>query len=161
MKALGTMFAAVVLTAGIASAQVPPIDTPPDSPNPGQHPGRPPMPGQPVPPVVTGQPPETGGTPADQSGSSEKSKAQEFKAQVVSVDAQSKTITVKRTDAGTSTSSTEQTLPVDSKAEPSLKKVSAGDQVKLTCRLDESGGQVVDKIEHIDTRPASDLPPEH
>ncbi len=129
MKGLGAMFV-VLLAAGVASAQQP------------SHPG---------------QQPDSG---TQQPTSGEKSKAtQEFKAQVVSTDTQAKTITVRKTDTGTGGASKEMTLPVDSKAEPSLKKVNTGDQVKLVCRTDSTGSQIVDKIERVDTRPASDLPP--
>jgi Cu/Ag efflux protein CusF len=91
----------------------------------------------------------------------EKSKAtQEIKAEVVSTDAQAKTITVKKSDPVATGETAQMTLSVDPKAESSLKSVKSGDRVKLVCRKDSMGTQIVDKIERVDSRPAGDNPPQ-
>jgi Cu/Ag efflux protein CusF len=62
-----------------------------------------------------------------------KNKDAMMSAAVVSVDASSKTITVRATDASSSPSVT---LPVQGKATDALKDVKAGDTVSLTCRAE-------------------------
>jgi len=89
----------------------------------------------------------------------DKAKAKEFTAEVVSIDQTAKTITFnKKGDATASAgAATPMTLPVDDKAD--LSKYKAGDQVKLVCKTDDTGREVVKKIEKADTRPATDTPP--
>jgi Cu/Ag efflux protein CusF len=109
--------------------------------------------------VASAQQPSSGQQPdSAQPPQASGEQAKEFKAEVVSVDATAKTITFKKTDAGMS-AGTPETLTVDAKAENSLKKVSTGDRVKLVCRKDSTGMQIVDKIERVDTKPAGDQPP--
>lgn len=105
----------------------------------------------------TSTPPATGQSP-DMSGDKAKA-AKEFTAQVVSMDTDARTITVKKTGALATDADAAMTLSVDTKADSSLKKVKAGDQVKLVCKTDASGKEIVSKIDKVDTRPASDAPP--
>ncbi len=88
-------------------------------------------------------------------------KGKSFKAEVVSTDATAKTITVKRMDStSTSTSgSNEMTLSVDPKLESSLSSFNAGDHVKVMYKTDSSGKEIATKIDREDTRPATDQPP--
>lgn len=72
----------------------------------------------------------------------------EMTATVIATDTTSKTITVKKeTDPMLSDLSGEKTLPVDAKAEASLKSVQIGDKVKLVLKADPAGKQVVAQIE--------------
>ena len=72
----------------------------------------------------------------------------EMTAVVIATDTASKTITVKKeTDPMLSDLSGEKTLPVDAKAEASLKSVQIGDKVKLVLKADPAGKQVVAQIE--------------
>jgi opacity protein-like surface antigen len=100
-------------------------------------------------------------TPVQSPGMSQHHKV--ITADVVSVDAQAKTITFKRSDGTSATSSGQagqQTLSVDAAALSSLSGLSAGDRVKLVCKEDSSGTQRVTRITRAsDTRPATDQPP--
>jgi len=97
------------------------------------------------------QEPSTGGTSMA---------SQEIKGEVVSTDATAKTITVKKSEPRPAGEKAEMTLSVDPKAQTALSSVKAGDRVKLVCRKDSAGTQVVDKIERVDTKPAGDTPPQ-
>ena len=106
--------------------------------------------------VATAQQP-----PAQEPSTGETSKAtKEIKGEVVSTDATAKTITVKKSDPVPAGESSQMTLSVDAKAQSSLSSLKAGDRVKLVCRKDSMGTQVVDKIERVDAKPAGDSPPE-
>lgn len=130
MKKIAGATAAVLMTAGLALAQ-PPVS--------GQDPG------------MSSQYPDT-----DKAKDKDK---KEITADVVSVDTQAKTITVKKTE-GTATGQPEQmTLSVDASAQSSLSGFSAGDRVKLATKTDSAGTQMVTKITRVDTRPATDQPP--
>jgi len=132
MKALATAFS-VLLAAGVAFAQ---STTPPAS----------------------GQPPSTGsGTMDKDKPAMADSKEKEFKAEIVAIDADAKTITVKKAGATAADTGTPLTYTVDTKAD--LKKVKAGDHVKLVCKTDDTGKEIVKRIEKVDARPASDTPP--
>ena len=111
-----------------------------------------------TPPATPGDPPATGaGTAPAMSG--DQAKAKEFAAEIVSVDAEAKTITVKKKDAMAADAGAPLTLSVDPKADASLKKVKAGDQVRLQCKTDATGKEIVSRIDKVDTRPAADQPP--
>ncbi len=144
MRILGTAFA-FLLAAGVAFAQQQPSSE-------------------------SGQMPDTGKHSDKAKGEWKGGKA--FRAEVVSTDAQAKTITVKREGAsssstsgtsgtsGTSSSmSNEMTLSVDPSVESMLSSYSAGDHVKIVTKKDSSGKEIVSKIERADNRPASDQPP--
>jgi hypothetical protein len=211
MKKIGLLSSVLLLAGGLAFAQQP--STPGSQPDPGTQ-------GQKMEPTTPADPAGQTGTSGEHSGmkgthdktgakvsepKSSKKETTKFTADVVSVDAQANTITVKRAAAadvsgkaststetsaagttgssgtasttgttGTSgTSSTsgtagmsgtasagmsagaEETLNVDSKAQGALKKVSAGDHVKIEARTDAMGKQIVTKIERVDMRPAS------
>jgi Cu/Ag efflux protein CusF len=104
----------------------------------------------------TTTPPSSGQQPAM---GADKAKAKEFTAEIVSVDATAKTITFNKKGDATASAGTgvPMTLPVDDKAD--LSKYKAGDHVKLVCKTDDTGKEVVKKIEKADTRPATDTPP--
>lgn len=147
MKRLGTALAFLLASSVAYAQQTPPVDTP----DTGKQSG-------------IDKQTDTG----KQSDAGKKAKGKkEFTAEVVSMDAAAKTITFKKKadakkkdDTTTATMDMgEMTLPVDAKAESSLAKLSAGDQVKLECKTDASGREVVSKIDRVDTRPASDAPP--
>jgi len=72
----------------------------------------------------------------------------EMTAVVIATDTALKTITVKKeTDPMLSELSGEKTLPVDAKAEASLKSVKVGDKVRLVLKSDPAGKEVVSTIE--------------
>jgi Cu/Ag efflux protein CusF len=89
----------------------------------------------------------------------DKAKAKEFTAEIVSIDQTAKTITFNKKGDATASAGAgiPMTLPVDDKAD--LSKYKAGDQVKLVCKADDTGKEVVKRIEKADTRPATDAPP--
>jgi hypothetical protein len=89
----------------------------------------------------------------------DKNKEKEFKAEVVSTDATARTITFKKSEPTATDSTASMTLTVDSKAENSLKDVKAGDQVKIHLKTDDTGKQLVRKIEKVDARPAGSTAP--
>jgi hypothetical protein len=92
-------------------------------------------------------------------GEKDKNKEKEFKAEVVSTDATARTITFKKSEPTATDSTASMTLTVDSKAENSLKDVKAGDQVKIHLKTDDTGKQLVRKIEKVDARPAGSTAP--
>ncbi len=156
MRRLAFLSSALLLAGGLAFAQQP------SSSGQTMDPGHT---GQQMDPARPGD--QAGGQPTTpvtqpESGASKSKKAEsKFTADVVSVDAQANTITIKRVGERTTdtapagTSADNETLSVDSKAQGSLKKVGAGDRVKLVSKADESGKTVVTSIERVDTRPAS------
>lgn len=153
MKRLGTALAFLLASSVAYAQQSPPVATP----DTGKQSGIDKQ-------TDTGKPSDTG----KKADVGEKAKGKkEFTAEVVSMDVAAKTLTFKKKadakkkdDTTTATMDmAEMTLPVDTKAESSLAKLSAGDQVKLVCKTDASGKEVVSKIERVDTRPASDAPP--
>ena len=77
----------------------------------------------------------------------------EYTVHVVSTDSQARTITFKKHDDITAGASREMTLPVDSQIGATLGSFSAGDQVKLVCRTDDSGKEIVSRIEKVTVRP--------
>ncbi len=161
MRALGATVA-LLLGAGVASAQVgPPISpgAPPDNPYPGQpYPVDPRYPG--VPPVIKGQPPDI---PAPSLPELHPKASEELTGRVVGVDAKARTITIRERGVSMETTDTgnapaERTLPVRSHATHSLKKLREGDDVRLTCRPDDSGRLVVDKIDRVAAEPVDEVP---
>ena len=107
------------------------------------------------------QMPDTGG----QSHMDKTKAGKSWKAEVVSTDATARTITVKKSEGGASSSSSgmssnEMTLSFDPSIESMLSSFSAGDQVRITTRKDSSGKEIVSKIERAGNLPASgDQPP--
>lgn len=139
MKQVTGAAVAVLLSAGLAAAQQPSPSAQDATPR-GQYPSA------------------EKDKPKDQSAQQSKDK-NEFAADVVSIDASAKTITVKKTDSTSATGSEQMTLSVEPAAAEALSKVSAGDRVKLVCKTDTSGTQKVTKISRVETRPATDQPP--
>jgi hypothetical protein len=128
-----TFLLAMPLVSALAFAQEPPPrpePAPPQETNPpGQQPPaqQPPAPQQPSPSPE----PETTGT-------------KEVPAEVVSADAQAKTITVKvlvKKDAASEATEQQGTIPVDAEASTALEGVTPGEKVKLVCRM--SGNKVI------------------
>jgi Cu/Ag efflux protein CusF len=72
-------------------------------------------------------------------------KAKTVTGQVVSVDVPAKTITLKKEGAMDAAAS--ETLSVDAAAVTTLKSLTPGDKVKLTCKTDSSGKEMVQSIE--------------
>lgn len=141
MRILGTAFA-FLLGAGVAFAQQQPSDS--------------------------GQMPDSGKQTHSDKAKGDWSGGKSFRAEVVSTDAQAKTITLRKTESShastsggssASSASNEMTLSVDPSVESMLSSYSAGDHVKVTTKKDSSGKQVVSKIVRSDTRPATDQPP--
>jgi hypothetical protein len=99
----------LLLAAGLVYAQAPP--PPPEPQPPDQPPGR-----------------------SDRADKSDMT--QQVEAEVVSVDADKKTVTIK-SDAGTSP----ETLPVEGKAASALKDVKPGQKYTLVCKNDSTGGK--------------------
>ena len=115
---------AVPLVASLAFAQEPP----------------PPNPGPPDPPPAQ-QPPDTGTQPADEP---ETTSTREIPAEVVSTDANAKTIAVKvmiRNDPSAEPQEKQATIRVDEEAVADLGTVQPGDKVKLMCRM--NGNSVI------------------
>jgi Cu/Ag efflux protein CusF len=84
----------------------------------------------------------------------------ELSADVVSIDKQAKTITVKKTDTTGMAAPEQMTLTVDASAQSALNSLTAGDRVKLEYKTDSAGTQRVTKITRApDTRPATGEPP--
>ncbi len=75
----------------------------------------------------------------------EKTASKQMTGQVVSVDVTSKTITLKKDGSMDPAAST--TLPVDSAAVGTLKTLIPGEKVKLLCKTDNSGKEIVQSIE--------------
>jgi Cu/Ag efflux protein CusF len=72
-------------------------------------------------------------------------KAKTVIGQVVSVDVPGKTITLKK--EGSMDAAASETLSVDAAAVTTLKGLTPGDKVKLTCKTDSSGKEMVQSIE--------------
>jgi len=83
----------------------------------------------------------------------------EISADVVSVDTQAKTNTVKKADSTATGQPEQMTLSVDSSAQSTLSSLTAGDRVKLAFKMDSAGTRLVTKITRVDSRPATDQPP--
>src|SRR5262245_41909882 len=90
---------------------------------------------QPAPPAAT----EQAQQPTEKAGS------KQMTGQVVSVDVTSKTITLKKDGAVDPAAST--TLPVDTAAVGPLKTLVPGEKVKLMCKTDTYGKEIVQSIE--------------
>ena len=136
------LFALPLLTA-VAFAQEPPRQEPQQPPAQQPPAEQPPAQQQPAP---TPEPATTG--------------TKEVPAEVVSADAQAKTITVKvmvKKDAASEPVQQEGTIPVDAEAATSLEGVTPGEKVKLLCRM--SGGKVIAvKAINKGDQPKSDVP---
>jgi hypothetical protein len=134
---------ALPLVSAVALAQQPP---PPQETNPpGQQPpaNQPPAPQEPAP---TPEPATTG--------------TKEVPAEVVSADAQAKTITVKilvKKDAAAEATEQQGTIPVDAEATSALEGVTPGEKVKLLCRMTGNKVIAVKAINKAD-QPKSDVP---
>lgn len=137
-----TFLFALPLVSAVAFAQEPPSQEPYP---PGQQPPaqQPPAPQQPAPtpePVTTG--------------------TKEVPAEVVSTDAQGKTITVKimvKKDAAAEATEQQGTIPVDAEATSALEAVTPGEKVKLLCRMTGNKVIAVKAINKAD-QPKSDVP---
>ena len=90
-------------------------------------------------------PPSEGGLAQQPSLGTEKTASKQITGQVVSVDATSKTITLKKDGSMDPAAST--TLPVDTAAVNTLKTLIPGEKVKLMCKTDNSGKEIVQSIE--------------
>jgi Cu/Ag efflux protein CusF len=95
---------------------------------------------QPAPPAGT-----EGGLAQQPTLGTEKTAAKQITGQVVSIDATSKTITLKKDGNMDPAAST--TLPVDTAAVSTLKTLIPGEKVKLMCKTDDSGKEIVQSIE--------------
>jgi hypothetical protein len=147
MHALRATLVVVLATGGASWAQTPPT-----------HPGEPPRYPSPGNPAYPGEPPLPG-YPSDTLGRQPTSVTKDFKAEVVSANARARTITVRRSEEIASAGPVDITLPVDSKMAAALKELNPGDQVRLICRTENAGGEVVQAIKRVDTRPPATLPP--
>jgi hypothetical protein len=150
---------ALPLGVATALAQQPPNPEPPGGSNPPppaeQGPPSQEAPAQAAPaaaPAETAAEPETTGT-------------KEVAAEVVSSDAEAKSIRVKvmiKKDASSEPELKEAAIAVDSEAVPNLNTVSPGDKVKLLCRM--NGTKVIAvkdiKVEKTDQPAKSDKPPQ-
>jgi hypothetical protein len=137
-----TFLLALPLVSAIAFAQEPPPQEPYP---PGQQPPaqQPPAPQQAAP---TPEPATTG--------------TKEVPAEVVSADAQAKTITVKimvKKDSATEATEQQGTIPVDAEATSALEGVTSGQKVKLLCRMTGNKVIAVKAINKAD-QPRSDVP---
>jgi hypothetical protein len=137
-----TFLLALPLVSALAFAQEPPPQEPYP---PGQQPPaqQPPAPQQPAP---TPEPATTG--------------TKEVPAEVVSADAQAKTITVKimvKKDAAAEATEQQGTIPVDAEATSALEGITSGQKVKLLCRMTGNKVIAVKAINKAD-QPKSDVP---
>jgi Cu/Ag efflux protein CusF len=90
--------------------------------------------------------PPSGSESAQAQQPTEKSAAtKQVTGQVVSTDVPGKTITIKK--EGSTEAEASQTLAVDTPAVTTLKTLTPGDKVKLTCKTDSSGKEMVQSIE--------------
>jgi hypothetical protein len=120
-----TLLLVLPFSTGLVLAQEPARQEPPPAP-PQEQPAAAPQPQ----PTAAPEPPTTG--------------TQQVPAEVVSADAEAKTIKVKvlvKKDATATAVEQEGTLPVDPEAVASLPGVSAGEKVKLLCRM--NGNKVI------------------
>jgi len=116
-----------------------------------------PPPQEPYPP---GQQPPAQQPPAPQQAEPATTGTKEVPAEVVSVDAQAKTITVKimvKKDSAAEASEQQGTIPVDAEATSALEGVTSGEKVKLLCRMTGNKVIAVKAINKAD-QPKRDLP---
>ena len=116
-----------------------------------------PPPQEPYPP---GQQPPAQQPPAPQQPEPATTGTKEVPAEVVSADAQAKTITVKimvKKDAAAEATEQQGTIPVDDEATNALEGVTSGDKVKLLCRMTGNKVIAVKAINKAD-QPKRDVP---
>src|SRR5512141_765079 len=125
MKKFAGVTLAVLMSAGWTFAQTPQAQQPGEQQQPAQ-------------PGMGSQDPAAGhAKDADRAKDTDKAKSKdksEFSAQVVSVDATAKTITLKKADTTTTGTAEPMTMSVDASAQGMLSKLSAGDRVKVACK---------------------------